>query len=151
MNFVLSFFFAFFLLCQSGFAADYVSGKHIWIWQNLQIGEAVEDGELIYTFRIITGRADRYRTREGDFRIYEKDIRHWAIVGGERVAMPYSMFFDARRALHGWSWEEPFPADDESPYLASHGCVSTEIPRELFEWAPMGTPVHVRGERDGYS
>jgi hypothetical protein len=147
MQFVLSFFLAFFLLCQSGFAADYVTGKHIWIWQSLQIGEAVEDGELIYIFRIITGRADRYRTREGDFRIYQKSAQH---VNHEGIPMPYSMFFDARRALHGWSWEEPFPSDEERPYLASHGCVSTEIPQELFEWAPLGTSVHVRGERTGY-
>ena len=148
MQYVLSIFLAFFLLCQSCFAADYVTGKHIWIWQEQQLGEAVEDGEVIYIFRIITGRADRYRTREGDFRIYQKSPRH---VNHEGIAMPYSMFFDARRALHGWSWEEPFPSDNERPYLASHGCVSTEIPRELFEWAPMGTPVHVRGERIGYN
>ena len=150
MKFVLSYVFSFILLCQSCFAADYVTGKHLWIWQEQQIGEAVKDGEVEYTFRIITGRDDRYRTREGDFRIYEKDVHHSAIVDGQRVAMPYSMFFDARRALHGWSWEKPFPSDDDCPWLASHGCVSTEIPRELFEWAPEGTPVHIRGERIGY-
>jgi len=130
---------------------EYRWGKHIWIWQYDQIGEAVEDGRIIFTFRIISGRADSYSTREGDFRINEKDIQHWAIVNGERVAMPYSMFFDGRRALHGWSWEEPFPSDDERPRVASHGCVSVDKIVQLYNWAPKGTPVHIRSKRIGHS
>lgn len=148
MKEVLFLFLFFFFFCQPCAAeTDYESGRHIWIWQEEQLGEAVEDGQVVYTFRIISGRSDRMSTREGDFRIFQKSAQHAAKNG---TPMPYSMFFDGRRALHGWSWTEPFPTDEESPWVASHGCVSTEIPEELFYWAPMGTPVHVRGHRTGY-
>jgi hypothetical protein len=149
MKFVLSFFFSFFLLCQSGFAADYVSGKHIWIWQEQQLGEAVEDGELIYTFRIISGLPNsQFRTREGDFSISWKKVYY---TNHDGVDMPYAMFFDGMRALHGWSWTEPFPSKEEAPWFASHGCVSNNRPKDLYDWAQIGTEVHVRGERTGYN
>ena len=149
MQSVLSFFFAFFLLCQSCLAADYVTGKHIWIWQKAQIGEAVEDGELIFTFKIISGRTGRYATPEGDFRIYEK--KGWGYTNHEGVDMPFAMFFFRRYALHGWSRSEPFPKDEERPWLASHGCVSIETIERLYNWAPIGTPVHVHDERTDYN
>ena len=136
-------------LCQPCLAErDYVSGRRIWIWQEDQIGEAVENGEVVFSFRIITGlEFSKFRTREGDFRIYMKVVNY---VNRDGVAMPFAMFFDGGRALHGWSWDEPFPDDEESPWLASHGCVSSDKPGDLYDWAPNGTPVHVRGERTGY-
>lgn len=127
---------------------SYKWGKHIWIWQYDQIGEAIEDGRIIFSFRIISGRVDKYRTREGDFRIFEK--KGWDYNNCDGVEMPLAMFFDGIRALHGWSRTWPFPADKESPWLASHGCVSVDQIERLNNWAPEGTSVHIRSKRIGY-
>lgn len=125
-------------------------GRHIWIWQYDQIGEAIEDGKIIFTFRIITGLEEsRLATREGNFRIRSK--RGWGYNNCDGVEMPLAMFFDGTRALHGWSRTWPFPADERRPRLASHGCISVDQIERLYDWAPEGTPVHVRGERIGYN
>jgi hypothetical protein len=63
------------------------------------------------------------------------------------VDMPFAMFFFRRYALHGWSRSDPFPTDDERPWLASHGCVSVETIERLKNWASVGTEVHVHDKR----
>ena len=124
-------------------------GKHIWIWQYDQRGEAIQDGKIIFTFRIITGLEEsRLATREGNFRIYKK--KGWGYNNCDGVEMPLAMFFDGTRALHGWSRTWPFPTDDDRPWLASHGCISVDQIERLYNWADIGTEVHVRGERTGH-
>lgn len=124
-------------------------GKHIWVWQELQQLEAIEDGKVILTSRIISGlQNSSYATRVGDFRIRWK--AGWWYTNHDGVGMPLAMFFDGTRALHGWSRTEPFPTDEERPWYASHGCVSVEHIEGLYAWADIETPVHVRGERTGY-
>jgi|GEM_PF-1536375 len=124
-------------------------GKHIWIWQYDQVGEAIEDGKIVFRFRIISGLAGtNLATPEGDYRIFRKG--GWWHNGMGNTEMPLPMYFLPRRALHGWSRTEPFPPVDEAVTVASHSCISVDKIVELYNWTPIGTPVHIRSQRIGY-
>lgn len=129
--------------------------KEIYFWLDKQMGAAYENGQLIYSFWIISGydglsttfdgrRTMHKPTPKGTFGIRWKHAKH---VNHEGVPMPYSMFFYGRCAIHAWSWEEPLPAPGHG--YASHGCISVNlsVAQWLFNWAPVGTVVYIWGER----
>jgi hypothetical protein len=95
-------------------------------------------------------------TRPGFFRISRKDRHHISAQFGS--PMPYSMFFDEGRAIPGGTHvgvrhlamqarlgglDNLLP---DSKKIASHGCVNLnqDDAKRLYEWATVGTPVHVR-------
>ncbi len=119
-----------------------------WIEVNLyeQTLSVYENGELIFATLMATG-VDPYWTYPGTFRIYEK-IRYTDMRGTfaedksdwyylENV--PWTMYFDDRRALHGAYWRARLG------YPQSHGCVNLSVgdARWLYEWAQIGDLVYV--------
>ncbi|PIW93317.1 MAG: hypothetical protein COZ87_02015 [Candidatus Moranbacteria bacterium CG_4_8_14_3_um_filter_43_15] len=130
--------------------------REIHVYLKPQFLDCMENGEIIATFPIISGydglaktpdgRREMYKpTPKGKSRVQWKHANH---VNHEGVAMPYSMFFRGRCAIHAWSWDEPLPAPGHG--YASHGCISVDLPvaQWLYDWAPKGTTVYVWEERN---
>ncbi len=105
-----------------------------------------ENGQLKFATLIATG-AEPYFTRPGLFQIYQKkptetmtgafnadksDYYHLADV-------PWTMYFDKARALHGAYWRAGFG------WPQSHGCVNLSIGDShwLYDWANEGDWVYV--------
>jgi len=143
MKFVLSFFLAIFLLCQPCFAAE----KEIILDLYQQRGLAEENGQVVHEFDLMSGHEVKAPTPEGYFRIRRKVKDYYS--RSYNAEMPYAMFFYGSYALHAWSWDEPLPQREERRYYASHGCVSANLAdaKWLFEWADIGTPIYIFGER----
>lgn len=119
-----------------------------WIMINLfeQTVSVYENNELIYATLTATG-IDRYMTRPGLFKIVEKKEDTYMAGTFEEDRsdyyflenVPWSLYFDARRALHGAYWH------DGLGVKRSHGCVnlSPGDARWIYEWAEVGDWVYV--------
>jgi hypothetical protein len=126
---------------------DGVSGNR-WIEVNLdeQTLSVYQDGRLIFATLVSTG-IDKLWTRPGIFQIYEKKPSE--TMSGATEAdrsdyyfledVPWTMYFDENRALHGAYWHNSFG------YQRSHGCVnlSDGDSHWLFDWANVGDTVYV--------
>jgi len=119
-----------------------------WIEINLyeQVMLVHEGDRIVYATLIATG-VDPFFTQPGIFEIYKK-IDHEYMRGAFEADrsdyyyledVPYIMYFDQARALHGAYWHTLFG------YQRSHGCVNLSIAdsRWLFDWANMGDTVYV--------
>jgi len=157
----LLFLFIFFVL-GSAFAQQR-SGYSVEIDLQDQLAYLIQDGEVVLTTPISTGRAGHYTTR-GVFKIIEKERNHYSNLygkivdargntvvadadadmavprGGRFVPAPmrYFMRFHGAEGMH---------AGYLPGYPASHGCV--RLPEAnaiaLFEAVEVGTPVTVFG------
>lgn len=119
-----------------------------WIMVNLfeQTIAVYENNQLVYATLTATG-LDQYMTRPGLFKITEKvlDTYMAGTVEEDRSdyyfleSVPWSMYFDERRALHGAYWH------DGLGMKRSHGCVnlSPADSRWVYEWADVGDWVYV--------
>lgn len=116
-----------------------------WISVNLdeQTITAYEDGQLIYATVVSTGRYGVW-TQPGAFQVWAKLERDNMTGGiGEGFYyledVPWVLYFDQARALHGTYWHKQFGAPN------SRGCVNLSITdaRWFFEFAEEGTWVHV--------
>ncbi len=119
-----------------------------WIDVNLekQTLTVYENGQLVYATIISTG-VEKFWTRPGVFQIYKK--KDLETMQGSFEAnrsdfyylenVPWTMYFDKARALHGAYWHTKFG------YNASHGCVnlSPGDAHWLFNWAKEGDWVYV--------
>ncbi len=124
-----------------------VSGSK-WITVNLEEKtlSAYEDGQMVFSTLVSVG-ADGAWTRPGLFQIYVKKTLD--DMGGSFLAdrsdyyfyedVPWVMYFDEGRALHGVYWHNSFGAP------ITHGCVnlSPVDARWMYNWAEEGTWVHV--------
>jgi hypothetical protein len=123
-----------------------VSGKWIQVDLYEQTLAAYEDSQLVYATLVSSG-LDKWATEPGLFHI-------WARLKTDRMsgayepdgsdyyyleAVPWVMYFDGSRALHGEYWH------DRLGFKRSHGCVNLAPldARWLFDWAEKGTPVWV--------
>lgn len=107
---------------------------------------AYEGTEPVYATLVSSG-LDKWATRPGLFQVYArlKDDRMRGAYEPDRSdyyyleAVPYVLYFDGDRALHGEYWH------DRLGFKRSHGCVNLAPldARWLFDWAAMGTPVWV--------
>lgn len=116
-------------------------------WVEINIHEQTlavyEDNQLVFATLVTTGSSRNY-TRPGLFKIYEKhESTHMAANIGQDGAyflmdVPWSMYFDERRALHAEYWH------DHLGYKSSHGCVNLSFPDAewLFQWADYDTWVY---------
>ena len=94
-----------------------------------------EGDRPIFATLIATG-LPRWPTFEGTFNIYYRRTRHtmsWGTVGDDFYYLeevPWTMFFDEGRALHGAYWHDGFG------YRRSHGCVNLTITDAnwLYNW-----------------
>ncbi len=119
-----------------------------WIEINLfeQTLAAYEGSRLVFATLISSG-SPPFWTRPGLFSIYEKhavtDMR--GAFEADRSDfylledVPWTMYFDEARALHGAYWHDYFG------YRTSHGCVNLTVADAhwLFEWAQLGDQVYV--------
>lgn len=119
-----------------------------WIDVNLydQTLSVYDHDQLVFATLLTSGSVPFY-TRPGVFQIYEK--KETETMSGSFEAdhsdyyyledVPWTMYFDEARALHGAYWRALFG------YPGSHGCVNLSIgdAKWLFDWANVGDYVHV--------
>ncbi len=120
--------------------------KVIWIDQPRQTGAAYENGQKLFSFRILSGD-DETPTPPGAYVVKVKDPNYYS--RKYQQPMPYSIFIDyrAKRAIH----EGGVPDQSEMGKWATHGCIHVEEPemKRLFDWAePRKTLIVIRGKRD---
>jgi len=108
-------------------------------WVSIDLYEqtliAYEGERPVFATLIATG-LDRWPTREGVYNIYyRKPRKHMSggVVGDDYYFLeevPWTMFFDEGRALHGAYWHDAFG------YRRSHGCVNLSITDAhwLYKW-----------------
>lgn len=100
--------------------------------QNLVVYEGEKP---IFATLVATG-LPRWPTFEGTFNVYYRRVRHdmsWGTPGDDFYFLeevPWTMFFDEGRALHGAYWHDGFG------YRRSHGCVNMTITDAhwLYNW-----------------
>jgi hypothetical protein len=100
------------------------------LWFSIDLFEQTivvyENGRPIFATLVATG-LPRWPTYEGTFHIYYRNEREqmtWGVVGDDYYLLeevPWTMFFDEGRALHGAYWHDGFG------YRRSHGCVNLSI------------------------
>ena len=114
-------------------------GKQIVVVLSEQALYAYEDGNLLNKFIVSTG-IPGYPTVTGDFRIYIKlEKTRMTGPGYDLPNVPWTMYFYKGYGLHGTYWHHNFG------HPMSHGCVNmrTQDAKWLFDWASIGTPVHI--------
>ncbi len=131
--------------------------RRIYVFLDAQRMSAVENGEVVKTFKVSTGK-EKTPTVSGSFYIYArfpiKTMRSKAKPGepGHYVVenVPYAQYFHADYAFHGAWWHNAFGRP------ASHGCVNMSTRKHnkrwpgasedagwLYQWASLGVPVTV--------
>ncbi|MCX6036291.1 MAG: L,D-transpeptidase [Chloroflexi bacterium] len=116
-----------------------------WIEVNLfeQTVTVYDNNRLIFATMVSTG-IDRFWTRPGLFQIHNKletETMSNSIPDDFYYLedVPWTMYFDEDRALHGAYWHNGFG------YARSHGCVNISVGDShwLFDWANVGDTVYV--------
>lgn len=122
--------------------------KNRWIEINLlqQTLTVHDEGKLVFATLIASG-VEPYYTRPGLFKITEKkplETMTGSFASGKvdfyyLQDVPWTMYFDQKRALHGAYWRAMFG------YPQSHGCVNMSIgdAHWLYDWAQVGDWVYV--------
>ena len=132
----------------AAWAADDAANKQIQVFIERQVLVALENGEEVYNFDIVTGR-DGKETTAGKYQVFKKHEKYTSKTYGSE--MPYTMFFtEDGKAIHGTqmatlrSYLHAYLAES----VGSEGCVglTDDNAMALFEWAPVGTPVIVINE-----
>ena len=108
---------------------------------------AVYDHNQLVFATLVASGGEPFYTRPGLFQIYEK--KNTETMTGAFEAdrsdyyylqdVPWTMYFDENRALHGAYWRILFG------YPGTHGCVNLSIgdSKWLYDWANVGEYVHV--------
>jgi lipoprotein-anchoring transpeptidase ErfK/SrfK len=131
--------------------------RRLFVYLDSQTVEAVENGKVIRTFKVSTGKS-KTPTVTGTYYIYDR-YRHKTMrsdVGQgqhgfyEVKDVPYTQFFHKDYAFHGAFWHNSFGQP------ASHGCVNMATKEQnkrwpnvsedagwLFNWGALGLPVTV--------
>ena len=116
-------------------------------WIDVDLAEqtlAVYDNHQLVFATVIASGLEPFWTRPGLFQIYQKketetmrnnDPTDYYYLDN----VPWTMYFDKARALHGAYWRTRFG------YPQSHGCVNLSVgdAHWLFNWAHEGDYVHV--------
>ncbi|MBN1285255.1 MAG: LysM peptidoglycan-binding domain-containing protein [Anaerolineae bacterium] len=116
------------------------SGKQIVVDLSDQAIYAFENGALLKSSLVSTG-LPATPTVQGDFSVYIKyESTTMSGPGYYLPGVPYTMYFYRGYGIHGTYWHSNFGRP------MSHGCVNLETNDALwfFNWAPVGTPVHVQ-------
>ena len=135
-------------ISQAG-AGDIAPKKEIQVFIEQQVLVALEDGEEVFSFDIVTGR-DGKETTEGRYRIFRKHEKYTSKTYGSE--MPYTMFFTKDgKAIHGTQMAalRSYLHSYLTESVGSEGCVglTDDNAKALFDWSPIGTPVVVINER----
>jgi len=135
-------------LSTAAWSADPKKGKEIHVFIEEQVIVAMENGEEVYSFDIVTGR-DGKETTSGRYKVFRKHEKYTSKTYGSE--MPYTMFFTADgKAIHGTQMAtlRSYLHSYLTESVGSEGCVglTDDNAQALFEWAPVGTPVVVMNE-----
>jgi len=115
------------------------SGRSILVSTGDQRIYAYENGELVHSHLVSTGRSET-PTVLGDYRIYVKyTADDMSGPGYFLPQVPYTMYFYQGYAIHGTYWHNAFGRP------MSHGCVNLPVDeaRWFFDFAEVGTLVRV--------
>jgi hypothetical protein len=119
-------------------------------WVDINLEEqslAVYDNSKMVFATLVSAGTKPFYTQPGLFKIYEKKDKETMSgdFSGDKSGfyyledVPWTMYFDRLRALHGAYWHARFGYD------ASHGCVNLSIGDShwLYDWAKVGDYVFV--------
>jgi lipoprotein-anchoring transpeptidase ErfK/SrfK len=131
--------------------------RRLFVYLDSQSVEAVENGKVIRTFKVSTGKS-KTPTVMGSYYIYDR-YRHKTMRSDvdqgrpgfyEVKDVPYTQFFHKDYAFHGAFWHNSFG------HPASHGCVNMATKEQnkrwpkvsedagwLYHWGALGLPVTV--------
>ena len=115
-------------------------GREIVIVLSTQTAYAYENG-VLQRSAIISSGLPATPTVQGNFKITRKlPSRHMVGPGYDLPGVPWVSYFFAGYAIHGTYWHNNFGTP------MSHGCVNmtTADAKWFYDFAPVGTPVHVR-------
>jgi lipoprotein-anchoring transpeptidase ErfK/SrfK len=135
----------FLTVASAALAGETEKTQEIRVFIEQQVLVALENGEEIYSFDIVTGR-DGKETTAGKYRVFRKHEKYTSKTYGSE--MPYTMFFtEDGKAIHGTqmatlrSYLHSYLSDS----VGSQGCVglTDDNAKALFDWARVGTPVVV--------
>lgn len=150
LNICLSVFVGLFMITTTAaWSGEEAEKKEIRVFIEEQILIALENGEEVYNFDIVTGR-DGKETTAGRYKIFRKHEKYTSKTYGSE--MPYTMFFtEDGKAIHGTqmatlrSYLHAYLTES----VGSQGCVglTDDNAKALFEWAPIGTHVIVMTEK----
>jgi lipoprotein-anchoring transpeptidase ErfK/SrfK len=131
--------------------------RKIFVYLGSQTVEAVENGKVIRTFKVSTGKS-KTPTVTGTYFIYDRyrrktmrsDVGEGQPGYYEVKNVPYTQFFHKDYAFHGAFWHNSFGRP------ASHGCVNMATKDQnkrwphaaedagwLYQWGALGMPVTV--------
>jgi len=131
--------------------------RRLLVYLDSQSVEAVENGKVIRTFKVSTGKS-KTPTVTGSYYIYDRyrhktmrsDVDQGQLGFYEVQDVPYTQFFHKDYAFHGAFWHNNFG------HPASHGCVNmatkdqnkrwpnvSEDAGWLYRWGALGLPVKV--------
>jgi lipoprotein-anchoring transpeptidase ErfK/SrfK len=131
--------------------------RRLFVYLDSQRVEAVEDGKVVRTFKVSTGKS-KTPTVTGSFYIYDRyrykrmrsDVGRGQRGFYEVEKVPYTQFFHNDYAFHGAFWHNNFGQP------ASHGCINlatkdqnkrwpnaSEDAGWLYQWGALGLPVTV--------
>lgn len=133
------------MFASNAFSEDVAKKKEIKVFIEEQVLTALEDGEEVYQFDIVTGR-DGKETTAGSYQVFRKHEKYTSKTYGSE--MPYTMFFTADgKAIHGTQMAtlRSYLHSYLTESVGSQGCIglTDDHAKALFEWAPVGTPVIV--------
>ena len=131
--------------------------RRLYVYLDSQNVEAVENGKVIRTFKVSTGKS-KTPTVTGNYYIYDR-YRHKTMRSDvdqgqpgfyEVKDVPFTQFFYKDYAFHGAFWHNSFGRP------ASHGCVNMATKEQnkrwpnvsedagwLYHWGALGVPVTV--------
>ena len=137
-----------FLISSGTWGVEESPKKEIHVYIKAQVLVALENGEEVYSFDIVTGR-DGKETTAGKYRIFRKHEKYTSKTYGSE--MPYTMFFTADgKAIHGTQMAtlRSYLHSYLTESVGSEGCVglTDDHAKALFDWAPMGATVVVMSE-----
>ena len=136
------------IIASTAWGDEAIKKKEIRVFIERQVLVALENGEEIYSFDIVTGR-DEKETTVGTYKIFRKHEKYTSKTYGSE--MPYTMFFTKDgKAIHGTTMAtlRSYLHSYLTESVGSQGCVglSREEAKAMFEWAPMNTRIVVLEE-----
>jgi lipoprotein-anchoring transpeptidase ErfK/SrfK len=138
------------IIASTAWGDEETKKKEIRVFIERQVLVALENGEEIYNFDIVTGR-DGKETTAGTYQIFRKHEKYTSKTYGSE--MPYTMFFTKDgKAIHGTTMAtlRSYLHSYLTESVGSQGCVglTDDNAKALFDWAPVGTSVIVISEEE---
>lgn len=139
----------FLLIAPTIIGSEVKAKKEIQVFVERQVLVALENGEEVYTFDVVTGR-DGKETTAGRYQIFRKHEKYTSKTYGSE--MPYTMFFTKDgKAIHGTQMAtlRSYLHSYLTNSVGSQGCIglTDDNAKALFDWAPVGTSVVVISEK----